>query len=112
MSASFLLRHRSQVRAKAHYPARSYGAVRSVYCAHNRERVNCSLFVVTPSSGQAMADLSSRQLRAVLTIAEKANISRAAAELSMSQPALGRSVNQIEKMLCVQLFDRSSTGPD
>ena len=57
-----------------------------------------------------MADLSSRQLRAVLTIAEKANISRAAVELSMSQPALSRSINQIEKALGVQLFDRSSAG--
>ena len=46
-----------------------------------------------------MVDLSNRQLRAVLTIAEKANISRAAVELSMSQPALSRSVKQIEKML-------------
>lgn len=57
-----------------------------------------------------MADLTSRQLRAVLTIAEKTNISRAAVELSMSQPALSRSLNQIEKMLGVRLFERSSTG--
>ena len=55
-------------------------------------------------------ELSYRQLCALVAIAEKGKISRAAIELSMSQPSLSRVLTQIEKKLCARLFERSSRG--
>ena len=47
---------------------------------------------------------------ALLTIADKQNISRAADELSLSQPSLSRVLGRLEKRLGVRLFERSSRG--
>lgn len=55
-----------------------------------------------------MIDL--KQLRHVLTLAEHRNYSRAAAALSLSQPALTRSIQSLERALGVRLFDRSRSG--
>ena len=55
-------------------------------------------------------ELSYRQLQALLVIARKQNISRAAIELSMSQPSLSRVLSKIERRLGCRLFERSGRG--
>jgi DNA-binding transcriptional LysR family regulator len=59
------------------------------------------------SSG-VIPSLSSRQLRAVLAVAEYRSFVAAASSLKMSQPALTRTVKQIEVELGVPLFYRST----
>jgi DNA-binding transcriptional LysR family regulator len=53
-------------------------------------------------------DLSTRQLRAVLAVAEYRSFVAAAASLRASQPALTRTVKQVEAKLGVLLFARST----
>jgi DNA-binding transcriptional LysR family regulator len=53
-------------------------------------------------------DLSSRQLRAVLAVAENRSFIAAAAALKISQPALTRTIKQIEQALGVELFSRTT----
>src|SRR5687768_6244858 len=53
-------------------------------------------------------NLSSRQLGAVLAVAEYRSFIAAASSLKMSQPALTRTIKQIETELGVQLFSRST----
>ncbi len=55
-----------------------------------------------------MMDLSLRDLEYVATIARERNITRAAAALTMAQPALSQSLQRIERRLGVRLFDRTS----
>jgi len=56
----------------------------------------------------AFPDVHSRQLRAVLTVAEYRSFVAAAAGLKVSQPALTRTIKQIEAKLGVLLFTRST----
>lgn len=52
-------------------------------------------------------DLDSRQLRYVLQVASDLNFTRAARQLHVAQQTLSESVNQLERQLGVQLFERS-----
>ncbi len=58
----------------------------------------------------ATSKLSYRQLEAVVTVAEWGNISHAAVQLSVSQPALSRMVSTVEGYFGVDLFDRDGRG--
>ncbi len=49
-----------------------------------------------------------RHLRSFLAIAEEGNITRAAARLHVSQPALSRTLAQLERSLAIRLVDRST----
>jgi DNA-binding transcriptional LysR family regulator len=73
--------------------------------------VHCLVFVESPyASSRNIGGLSYRQLCALLTIAETGSILRATIQLSMSQPALSRGLNQIETKLGVHLFEPSISG--
>jgi len=54
--------------------------------------------------------MHSRLLRHFLGVVEKRNITAAAEALNISQPALTRSIRQLEKTIGVSLFDRLPTG--
>jgi DNA-binding transcriptional LysR family regulator len=53
-------------------------------------------------------DLSARHLRAVLAITENRSFIAAAAHLRISQPALTRTIKQVEAVLGVELFARTT----
>jgi DNA-binding transcriptional LysR family regulator len=53
-------------------------------------------------------DLTARQLHAVLAVAEYNSFIAAAAFLKTSQPALTRTIQRVEDVLGVRLFDRST----
>src|SRR5262245_29868817 len=54
------------------------------------------------------SELSSRHLRAVLAVAENRSFIAAAAQLKTSQPALTRTIRNVEEVLGVALFERST----
>jgi DNA-binding transcriptional LysR family regulator len=54
------------------------------------------------------ADVSSRQLRVVVALARSRSFVGAAALLGLSQPALSRAVQRLERSLGVMLFSRST----
>src|SRR5579871_4605091 len=56
----------------------------------------------------APPDVGTRQLEAVLALAEYGSFVAAAARLRISQPALTRSIKRLEAQLGVQLFERST----
>ncbi|WP_165912350.1 LysR family transcriptional regulator [Novosphingobium sp. PhB165] len=55
-----------------------------------------------------MLDL--RRLRYLVTLARRGNYARAADDLCLSQPALTRSVQSLERQLGMRLFDRDRSG--
>src|SRR4029077_8623213 len=55
-----------------------------------------------------LPNLSSRQLYAVLAVAEYRSFVAAASFLNLSQPALTRTIQQVEAELGVQLFSRNT----
>jgi DNA-binding transcriptional LysR family regulator len=55
-----------------------------------------------------MSQVESRPLRQFLAVARALNFSRAAEELSISAPALSRTVARLETQLGVKLFERST----
>ncbi len=54
--------------------------------------------------------MNQRDCELVLTIAQEGNISRAAAKLYMSQPALSLFLTRLESQLETKLFVRSANG--
>ncbi len=54
--------------------------------------------------------LELRQLRHLLALADHGGVGRAAAALGMTQPALTRSLKELERQVGVALFDRSRSG--
>ena len=53
-------------------------------------------------------NLELRHLRAVVAVADHGSFTTAAVQLGVSQPALTRTVQQAERILQTQLFDRTS----
>ena len=53
-------------------------------------------------------DISMKQLRVFLAIAETRNFSRAGEQVGLSQPAVSRAIRELEAHLDVRLFDRST----
>jgi LysR family transcriptional regulator, regulator of abg operon len=51
-----------------------------------------------------------RHLRDFLAVVDRGSISAAAKHLGISQPALGRSVRDLEKILAAPLLERSAKG--
>jgi len=61
----------------------------------------------TPNGG-GTPDLSTRQLRTVVAVARFESFLAASAEMRTSQSAVSRTVKQVERMLGVALFDRTT----
>jgi DNA-binding transcriptional LysR family regulator len=57
-----------------------------------------------------MADLELRHLRAVCTIADEGSVTKAAARLGLTQPALSAQLRSVERLVGGQLFERTPTG--
>lgn len=55
-------------------------------------------------------DWNSRQLRAIVMIAERGNISHAAVELGLTQPTVSRMLSRMEQDLGMPLFERDTRG--
>ncbi|MFI7430789.1 LysR family transcriptional regulator [Micromonospora sp. NPDC049836] len=55
-------------------------------------------------------DVDTRLLRYFIAVAEEGNLTRAAARLFVSQPALTKQIKQLEARLEIQLFVRSRAG--
>ncbi len=56
----------------------------------------------------SLANVSTRQLRAFLALAGQRHFTRAAADCHLSQPAFSALIRQLEQMLGLKLFDRST----
>lgn len=54
--------------------------------------------------------LTLRQLRLVAAVARHRNIQRAAGELGLTQPTVTKAVQEVEKILGVDLFERTNRG--
>jgi DNA-binding transcriptional LysR family regulator len=50
------------------------------------------------------------ELQVLLAVAQAGSMAKAAAQLAMSEPAVSRSISDMEHTLGVSLFDRSSKG--
>ena len=57
-------------------------------------------------------NVSTRHLRAFLSLVETRNFTRAAAAANLSQPAFSALIRQLEEVLAVRLFDRSTRQVD
>lgn len=54
--------------------------------------------------------LKTRELQVFLAVAESSSIAEAARRLSLTQPAVSKSINELESTLGVTLFERDSRG--
>ena len=57
-----------------------------------------------------MAGIELRHLEALLAVADEGTVTRAAARLHLAQPAVSRTVQQLEQRLGAVLFERSTSG--
>lgn len=57
-------------------------------------------------------NVSTKHLRAFLALVETRNFTRAAASVNLSQPAFSALIRQLEEVLTVRLFDRSTRQVD
>ncbi|SDI64105.1 DNA-binding transcriptional regulator, LysR family [Actinokineospora alba] len=57
-----------------------------------------------------MANLELRHLRTICAIAEEGSVSKAAARIGVSQPAMTTQLRSIERLIGGDLFERSPTG--
>ena len=55
-----------------------------------------------------MTNITNRQLKALLSVAETGSFTRAAERLGVAQPALSQQVRELEKELGIRLFDRTT----
>lgn len=55
-------------------------------------------------------EITFKNLRCVMKVAELGSVSRAADEIARSQTAVTKAIHKIEKSIGVSLFDRSATG--
>jgi DNA-binding transcriptional LysR family regulator len=62
----------------------------------------------TPMQSGNVSELNARHLRAVLAVAENRSFIAAATSLRISQPALTRTIQQVETTLGVELFSRTT----
>jgi len=63
---------------------------------------------MNPMKTSGILDLTSRQLKTILALAEYESFIAAAALLKTSQPAVTRTVKHVEDVFGVKLFDRST----
>ena len=54
--------------------------------------------------------LKLHELQVLLAVAQAGNMAKAAAQLALSEPAVSRTISDMENTLGVSLFDRSSKG--
>lgn len=59
---------------------------------------------------QQLTQISSTQLRALVAVTDRQNFSLASRELGVSQSSLHRSARDLESLLGVSLFEKTSTG--
>src|SRR5687768_4104648 len=61
-------------------------------------------------SRSLMAELELRHLRAVCAIADEGSVTKAAARLGLTQPALSAQLRSVERLVGGQLFERTPAG--
>jgi len=61
-----------------------------------------------PRSSSPPSDLEFRHIRAFIEVVEQGTVSAAAKQLRVAQPALSRTIMQLEKHVGAQLFARRS----
>ena len=65
-----------------------------------------------PSSHRVERRLTLRELRTLVAVAERRSMAKAAADLSLTQPAVTKAIREMEHALGVRLFDRTSRGAE
>jgi len=77
-----------------------------------REAARLGLSKEARRAGDADRRLTATQLRALAVIADTGSFSLAARTLGISQPAVHRAARELERLMGMELFTKSSTGID
>jgi len=64
----------------------------------------------SPLDERAMQRLKLRELRMLMTVAQEGSMSKGAAKLALSQPAISKAIAEMEHTLGVSLLDRTAQG--